>query len=212
MRWQTDDTSPPVTGRRFNGSAWSAVSPVSNFTYRLEGRPLDVRFRVTAGTANTYLDGMAMYYDKEVVGVSGGTKKVQAFRFFAVAQNLNTFAITAFLPDPDLLKCYHAETGQVYTYPSFDMQGYSIVFPANTFNNGGVTETTVTLRFEQTEGYAFDNAEKNANLLAANKLGSTDAALDRSQSGRGILLRNAAGQLREISLDSADNLVISTVP
>jgi hypothetical protein len=212
IRWQTDDTSPPVAGKRFDGTSWSALATPSNFTYRLEGRPMDLRFRVTAGTANSLLEGAAMYYDKEVVGVSGGTKKVQTFRFMAVAQNLNTFALTAFLPDPDLLKCYHAETGQVYTYPAFDMQGYSIVFPANTFNNGGSTETTVTLRFEQTEGYAFDNAEKNANLLAANKLGSLDASIDRSQSGRGIILRNAAGVLIEIGLDANNNFTLSTLP
>lgn len=211
IRWQTDDTSPPVAGKRFDGSSWSALSTPSNFTYRLDGRPMDLRFRVTAGTGSTLLEGAAIYYDKEIVGVSGGTKKIQSFRFMAVANNLNTFAITAFLPDPDLLKVYHAETGQVYTYPAFDMQGYSIVFPTNTFNNGG-NETTVTLRFEQTEGYAFDNAEKNAALLASNKLGSSDASLDRSQAGRGILLRNAAGLLREISLDANDNIVISTVP
>jgi hypothetical protein len=211
IRWQTDDTAPPVAGKRFDGTSWSALSTPSNFTYRLDGRPMDLRFRVIAGTASTLLEGAAIFYDKEIVGVSGGTKKVQSFRFFAVADNLNTFAITAFLPDPDLLKCYHAETGKVYTYPAFNIQGYSIVFPANTFYNGGV-ETTVTLRFEQTEGYAFDNAEKNANLLAANKLGSTDASIDRSQSGRGIILRNAAGTLVELAIDASNNITISTVP
>lgn len=211
IRWQTDDTSPPVAGKRFNGTSWSALATPSNFTYRLEGRPMDLRFKVTAGTGSTLLEGAAMYYDKEIVGVSGGTKKIQSFRFFAVANNLNSFAITAFLPDPDLLKVYHAETGQVYTYPAFDMQGYSVVFPVNTFNNGGV-ETTVTLRFEQTEGYAFDNAEKNAALLASSRLGSSDASIDRSQAGRGIMLRNSAGLLREISLDANDNIIISTVP
>ena len=211
LLWRNDISSPPVAGKRFNGTSWSALATPGNFTYVLNGRPMDLRFKVTAGTASTFLSGAAMYYDKEVVGVSGGTKKIQSFRFFAVANNTSTFAVTAFLPDPDLLKIYHAETGQVYTYPAFDMQGYSIVFPTNTFNNGGV-ETTVTLRFEQTEGYAFDNAEKNAALLASNKLGSSDATLDRSQAGRGILLRNAAGLLREISLDTNDNIIISTVP
>lgn len=209
--WRDDISSPPTPGKRFNGTSWSALGTSGNFVYVLNGRPMDLRFKVTAGTASTYLSGAAMYYDKEIVGVSGGTKKIQSFRFMAVANNTNTFAITAFLPDPDLLKCYHAETGQVYTYPAFDMQGYSIVFPTNTFNNGGV-ETTVTLRFEQTEGYAFDNAEKNANLLAANKLGSSDASVDRSQSGRGIILRNAAGTLVELAIDAANNITISTVP
>jgi len=212
LYWRNDSTSPPAPqGKRFNGTSWSSLATSATFVYVLNGRPMDLRFKVTAGTALTYLSGAAMYYDKEIVGVSGGTKKIQAFRFFAVADNTSTFNITAFLPDPDLLKCYHAETGQVYTYPAFDMQGYSIVFPTNTFNNGG-TETTVTLRFEQTEGYAFDNAEKNANLLAANKLGSSDASVDRSQSGRGIILRNAAGTLVELAIDASNNITISTVP
>jgi hypothetical protein len=212
LLWRDDISAPPAPqGKRFNGTVWSALATSGSFVYLLNGRPMDLRFRLTAGTASTFLSGAAVYYDKEVVGVSGGTKKIQSFRFFAVANNTNTFAITAFLPDPDLLKVYHAETGQVYTYPAFDMQGYSIVFPVNTFNNGGV-ETTVTLRFEQTEGYAFDNAEKNASLLASNRLGSSDASIDRSQAGRGIILRNAAGVLREISLDANDNIIISTVP
>jgi len=51
-------------------------------------------------------------------------------------------------PDPDLLEVHYVEAGQTFRYNAFSIDGQSIIFPANTFNNGGIP-STVTLVFDQ---------------------------------------------------------------
>ena len=56
----------------------------------------------------------------------------------------------------------------------------------------------------------FDSLNRAA--LAEQHLGSTNAALDFSQNGRGIILRNAAGVLVEVAIDALNNITISNYP
>jgi len=209
IKWRGDDTSPPVAGKRNNGTAWSALATPMNFCYKLEGRPLDLRVKVISSGSDALLNGYGIFYDHDATGVSGGTKKIKVERFKAVADNTSTFTIP-WVADPDLLKVYYAEAGQVFVWPAFEVNGYDIVFPDDTFNNGGV-EADITLIITQNEGTSFDNSDANGNLLAQNFLGSSNSAFDKSVAGRGIKLRNTNGDLREAILNENDEWEIYSV-
>jgi hypothetical protein len=118
--------------------------------------------------------------------------------------------LTTFTPDADLLSVYLVETGQVFKIGAFTLDGRTIRFPVNTFDNGG-TPTPYTLIADQTIGNSFDNSDLNGLLLTGNHLGSTDALVDKSLPGRGIFLRRPDGTLRELTIDDADNIVIYSV-
>lgn len=202
--------SSGTTGQLYNASTgtWStgviSVPQISIF-----GRSLDLRVRITSSAGSKSLDGVAVYYDPNYSVPATGVKKLDTKRFLST-DNLSSFTIN-FLPDPDLMTVYYVEGGQAFRFGAFSLDGYTVRFPTNSFNNGGVL-SNVTLVFEQTLGGSFDNSDANAALLAANRLGSTDATIDKSIAGRGIILRNAAGTLRELALDANDNIIISTVP
>lgn len=199
------------TASTYNGTIWAAAA--YGFYHSVVGRVLDLRTRVTSAGSPTYpcgLTGLALYYNKTDFGTVGAIRKTQRFVFNSVADNLSSFTLTAFTPDPDLLTCYYVEAGQVFKAPAFTVNGNVISFAANSFNNGGVP-ATVTLIFDQNSGGSFDNSDSNALLLAANFLGSTNGAIDKSSAGRGIFLRAPNGTLREIAIDNFDNIVIYSV-
>lgn len=158
--------------------------------------------RVTSSAANKALAGLGIFY-KEESRINGGTKKVDA-KVFTDSSIPATFELS-FIPDVDLLKVYHVETGQVYRSPAFSVQGTTITFPTGTFTGAG---SSITLIFDQIEGSSFDNSDQNAALLTANRLGSTNGAIDRSVAGRGILLRKPNTVFGEITLDNNNNLGI----
>lgn len=182
----------------FNGTIW-ATNAAQTLVHRLEGRPLDLRVRVTSSTSSVEMKGYAVLYGRETQVVSG-LKNRQVISFDGTVDNTNEFILSNFLPDPDLLRIYHAETGQVYVKGSrsFYLDGHKVIFPVNTFNGLG----TVTLVFDQPDGVSFDNSEINGAILSANFLGSTDALIDRSQPGRGIMLRSPNGSLYEITIQN----------
>jgi hypothetical protein len=169
-----------------------------------------LRVKITSSAGSKRLNGYGILYDLQTAGIVGGIKNRQVFRFNSTT-NPNSFALTNFSPDPDLLNVYMVETGQVFKAPSFYLSGNTVVFPANSFNNGG-TSADFTLVFDQTTGSSFDNSDSNGLLLASNFLGSNDASIDRSVNGRGIFLRRPDGTLREIALDDQDNLVVYSTP
>jgi hypothetical protein len=209
--WEGFGGGTPVGNRRSIAlTPWTAAPGATKFIYNVLGRPLDLRLRVTSSAGSKSIEAFTTLYDKEIVGISGGIKNIQSFRFQAVADNLSQFQLTAFAPDVDLLNVYHVERGKVYRFGVFSMQGSKLVFPANFFYNAGVEET-VTLICTQLEGSSFDNSDSNALLLANNFLGSTDATIDRSQPGRGIVLRRPDGGLREISISNTDTIVVTVV-
>jgi hypothetical protein len=209
VRARVDNSAPlgPNTLTEFNGTAW-APNVTQSLIYRIEGRELNLRVRITSSAADVLLKGYGIFYSRQE-GIINGIKNREVQTFDGTIDNFNTFTLTNFLPEADLLKVYHVQTGQVYLYGTsgFSLNGQQVVFPANTFNG----LDTVTLVFDQIEGTSFDNSDQNAALLAANFLGSTDATIDRSQNGRGIFLRRPDGTLREITIDNSDNIVVYSV-
>jgi hypothetical protein len=189
-----------------DGTTWTPEG--EGFTYDLQGSVMDLRVRVTA-SATTQLAGYGILYEPTVSGTVDGVKNRQSF-FFNASDNLNEFTLTTFTPDADLLSVYLVETGQVFKIGAFTLDGRTIKFPVNTFDNGG-TPTPYTLIADQTSGNSFDNSDLNGLLLTGNHLGSTDALVDKSLPGRGIFLRRPDGTLRELTIDDADNIVIYSV-
>jgi hypothetical protein len=179
----------------------------ADVAYTLEGLELDLRVRITSGTDEVASEGFGLFYkdDNKVSPVDGNVFR-NVSTFIGDVDNLDTFTLT-FLPDPRLLHVYEWGTGQVYRYGAFVIQGYDVIFEPNTFNK----PETVSLEFLQIQGGSFDNSDKNASLLAANHLGSTDANIDLSVAGRGLFLRRPDGTLREITIDDSDNIVIYSV-
>jgi hypothetical protein len=209
INWRSDATLPPVVGKySTDGSTWSALT--GNFVYRIDGRPLNVRLKITSSAGNKILTAFALFYNLDPGQVSSGVKKRQVFRFNGNTENLNSFAVTNFQVDSDLVKVFRAETGECWVYPAFNTQGQTVVFPTNTFYSP--VSNTVTLVVDQNDGSSFDNSDLNAKLMAANHLGSTDSNIDKSVAGRGVILRRPDGTLRELALDNSDNITILSVP
>jgi len=199
------------SARTFNGTVWTTYA--NDLRFILRGRLADLRVRITSAGSPSYpcgLDGFGIFYGLQDVGVVGASRKTQRFGFNSVTDNTSSFAITAFNPDPDLLSCYWIEGGQVFKSPAFSLQSSTAVFPPNSFNNGGISQA-MTLVFDQNSGGSFDNSDSNARLLAANFLGSTSGADDRSAAGRGIFLRRPDGTLREITINNSDEIEVYSI-
>lgn len=189
----------------YNGSTWSAGSV--DVKYTISGHGYDLRVKITSSAGNKNLKAFGIFYDEHVGVVTEQIQALQKFTFSGNS-NISTFNVTRFLPNPDLLKVYDIKTGQVYRRPAFDVDGHTITFPTGTFLVPG---ETVELIFDQIEASGYDFSDQNANLLAANHLGSTDATVDKSMAGRGLYLRRPDGTLREICIDDNDNIVIYSV-
>ena len=201
--------SGSTTLQSYNGTIWAAVGTAS-LALELEGIELDLRFRITSVTDDVELKAVGIFYDLATAIVNYNERKREVFHFQAVADNLNEFTLTSFVPNPDFLSVYYIEAGQVYKAPAFSIQGQTVVFAEDQFNNEGV-EVTVTLVFDQNTGGAFDNSDLNALLLAENHLGSSDPSLDKSVSGRGIFLRRPDGTLRELIINDSDEVEIWSI-
>lgn len=189
----------------YNGTIWSAGT--ASIKYDISGHEYDLRIRVTSSASGKKLKAFGVFYDEHVGDVVTGIQALQKFTF---SGDLNTtsFTVTRFLPDPDNMKVYDIRTGQVYRYPAFSISGHAVTFASGTFLAPG---ETVELIFDQSQGSGFDHSDQNANLLAANHLGSTDATVDKSSAGRGIFLRKPNGELVEVCVDDANNIVIYSV-
>jgi hypothetical protein len=209
ISWGGYTGSAVTTAGAFDGSTWSSVffADTTHLKHIIEGRPLDLRLRITSGTTSVQLAAFAAFYE---IGtpIAHGTKNFDKKLFKSQTDNLSSFAIN-FVPDPDLLRVYRIGTGQVFKYPDFTFSGSTITFPVNTFYDS--SDKDVELHFVQTEGSSFDSSDKNALLLASNYLGSADSSLDRSQAGRGIFLRRPDGTLREITIDNNDLIAVYSV-
>ena len=195
-----DSSAGPTPNlRTYGGSVWSAEVANETAVYRLEGRVLDLRIRITSsGSVNDkLLSSYGLFYKYED-GVEF-TKPVflERFRFDGTVDNLNEFTITNFLPDSRLLMCFALGTGQVFRYGDFVLDGQKVIFPPNTFNVVGNVELEF-LQLQGVDGLASTVADS---LLAASFLGSKDDSIDKSQNGRGPTLKNANGDYIEIGLD-----------
>lgn len=194
----------------YKASYVPAVNQITLSNAQPRGANLDLRVKVissaTAGIKK--LKGYGIFYDKTLsAGVSSGAINAEVFEFDG---GLNTyeFTLTKFVPSPEILKVYDVNTGQVYVYGAFGLDGQKVVFESGQFYAPG---QTIKLNFMQIEGSIFDSSDVNGLLLASNHLGSTDANIDRSVAGRGIFLRRPDGTLREICIDNSDNIVVYSV-
>jgi hypothetical protein len=203
------NSSTGGTNRSYNGTLWSTSA--SGIAYTLSGHIYDLRVKVTSSAGSVLdpnkLKAFGIFYNETVGSVVTGYQALQKLNVDGNA-DVTQFTITSFLPNADFLKVYDIRTGQVYRYPAFSLSGNVVEFPSGTFLAPGVT---VELLFDQSEGTGYDYSDTNANLLASNHLGSTDATIDKSVSGRGIFLRRPDGTLREICIDNSDNIVIYSV-
>lgn len=200
------DTSSPTAAL---AKKWTGT--YSNFTgswtYSMKGIVLDVRVRITSSVNDSGIIGFGLFYGEENYPSTNLYRNIE-IQHFDGALNLNTFTLTEFLPNPDFLEVTLTKTGQTWKWPAFQISGYNVIFPANTFNMAG---STLTLRFDQTKGGAYDNSDRNLSMIAENHLGSQNASLDKSAPGRGIFLRRPDGTLREICIDDSDNIVVYSV-
>ena len=191
--------------RAYDGTVWSALT--SKTVFEVVGITLDLRVRITSGTTDVKLDGYAVLYDRLPGLLATGVKELEVFQVNG-SSNTVDFAVNNFLVNPELLRVYDVNTGQVYRYGAFTVNGNTVSFTSGQFYDPG---NTITLIFDQTSGGTFDNSDANALLLATNHLGSSDATIDRSIAGRGIFLRRPDGTLREICIDDNDNIVVYSV-
>lgn len=149
------------TGLSLNdGATWTPSS--DELKLRVKGSPLEVRVRITSSQGDVSIKGFGLFYEP-TAGIISGIKNVQTEEFLSNTDNENEFTLT-FLPEPDLLRVYHIQSGQVYVYPGFTISGNVVTFPVDTFQQE--SDETVTLKFVQTEGSSFDNSDQNANDIA----------------------------------------------
>lgn len=181
------------------GANWSNLARDMNF---------EVRFMVAGGSTVTTLKAVAAFYHEDLpLSISG--LDLQEMVEIDGDDNETEIVLTKFLPDPARMKVYDINSGQVYRYPAFALDGHKVLWATGTFLSPG---ETIKLLFDQSEGSGFDNSDANAALLAANHLGSTDATISRALAGRGIILMRPDGTLRELALDNNDQPMILSVP
>jgi uncharacterized delta-60 repeat protein len=206
--WRTDSSAPTAASNfsTFNSPTWTA-QPTIDAVYRWEGIELDLRVRITSGTTDVALEGYGIFYNKQLGNIVTGLKQIEVFKFSGDDDETD-FLINNFVVEPELLKVYDVNSGQVYRYGAFTINGNTVQFTAGQFDMPG---ENITLIFDQTNGGAFDNSDANAVLLATNHLGSTDPNYDKSVAGMGIFLKRPDGVLREIAIDNADNIVVYSV-
>lgn len=206
ISWQGQTAAATPYARHFDGTTWTVFS-TNALAYNLYGIAIDLRVQVTSSTTSK-LAGIGLFYNAQTSGLSTSNVKQRQVFSFSGSANTTSFTITNFVPDPDLLKVYDVGTGQVYTYGAFSINGMNVNFTSGQFLSPG---NTITLVFDQTVGGSFDNSDRNANLLATNHLGSSDATVDRSLAGQGLFLRSPNGTLYEITVADDGSIATYTV-
>lgn len=196
------------TDNAYKASYVNGATEINLSSSTIQGITLDLRVRITSSAASKKLEGYGIFYDKALsASVASGSLNIEEFQFDG-ALDTYQFTLTKFLPHPDLLRVYDVNTGQVYLYGAFILNGQRVDFDPGQFYQPG---QTIKLRFMQLEGSVFDSSDTNALLLAGNNLGSTEASLDRSSPGRGIFLRRPDGVLVEVTVDNSNNIVVYSV-
>lgn len=202
----TSGTYPEGDSVKFNGTAWFTDAG-NQAVFDLDGYTYDLRVKITASQTASLL-GLGVFYGEQNPLVYDEHQAIQRFDLDG-DDDETELTVTKFVPDPLTCKVYLVNTGQVIRWPAFAVDGRKLVFAAGQFLIPG---ETVYVLVDQSEAQVFDNSDMNANLLASNHLGSTDATIDRSQPGRGIIVQRPDGTKREITLDNFDNIVVLSVP
>lgn len=199
-----DSSSPGATlAKQYNGSVWNTA--VYALVYIFEGITYDLRLRIDSTTNGSKLLGYGIFFGRQSAGtIVAGTPK-QMRTTFSGSDNVYSFTLP-FTPDPDFLRVYDVQSGQVYVYPTFDISGNVVTFLSGTFLVPG---TSITLLFDQSMGTGYDNSDRNRALMAENGLGGQNGN-DASSPGVGLKLRSANGQLWHIVVQ--DSGAILTTP
>lgn len=169
----------------------------------------DFRLRITSSAGSKAVEAFGLYYRNIDAGMMvTGRNNTETQTFNSATEKLSpcSFTLTRFMPDPDFILAIC--DGAVYHAGDFaSIDGYKITFADNFFQEASPGRT-MKIKFMHVGAGSFDNSDVNANLLAAQHLGSTDATFDRSVAGRGIMLKRPDGTLREMALDNDDNWTV----
>jgi hypothetical protein len=203
----TDNTSVTELIKQYNGTVWADISS-NQGVYKIEGRELDLRLKITASEASA-IKGVGIYYGEEP-NASAGSLKTQVFPVETSA-GVKTLTVDNFVPDKDLLEVIIPSRGQIFRQdPStFTISGKDLVFEEDFFKD--LPAQTISVIVDQNRGTIYDGSDENRTVLAENHLGSQVSSLDKSVNGRGILLRNSTGTLVEVWVDGSNNIQISEV-
>lgn len=173
----------------------------TSIVQKIEGRKLSLLLRYTAGSTSQ-LSGYGVYYGEEGINANR-VKRRNAFSFNGV-DNLNEFQLT-WNADPEFVEVSDRITGQVWGVPSFELQNNKVVFPLNFFNG----RDEVYLVAKQVETGSYDGNPELKKIIIENHLGSNDASLDHSVSGRGPIVSTDVTAIKvELTIDENYNLVI----
>src|SRR5690606_19169213 len=190
---------------QYDGVNWTAHTGFQA-VFQLMQFDYDLRVRITASQASS-LAGYGVFYGE---GTPANYTQEQNIQRIDVDGSLDQteFTVTKFIPDAMKLRVYDVNSGQVYRFPAFAIDGRKVVFAAGQFLAPG---ETIVLLFDQSEQGAFDNSDANGNLLATNGLGSTDPSVDRSSPGVGLKLRSPDGTLWHITVTDAGAIVTTAL-
>ena len=159
-----------TTGASYNGTVWAGSASTKAST--VKGRVHDLRIKITAGTALTYLEGMGVYFGvDEGITAPNGTKNVQRF-LFTGDENKTVFTLN-WTPDPDLIEFYDVYRGQVYVIDNdtVRLSGQTVTFDSGTFSFPG---ESILLIARQIKGIGIDNSDSNAAAISAHSTNLID--------------------------------------
>jgi len=191
-----DSTSPTVDRLAVNnGSVWSAVAGQA-MAYKVEGRPLDFRIRVTS-SAPMVMTAFGAFYDHQPINQVTATRGVQRERFQGLTPP-DDFLITEFLPLADHLEIWDPDTGDSWKVggtQGWEINGRTLIPPPTFIYD----DRNYEFIFIQNKiAGVIDDSPFNSAIIGDNYLGSTDPSIDRSRAGKGIKLRAEDGILYEI--------------
>jgi hypothetical protein len=155
---------------------WTA-SATDSIKYTLKGSQIDLRVKITASTGTVALQGLGAFLGRNYNGIATGATRLETVTFNSATDNRSTFTLTKFLPDPRTLTVEYPQTGQVFSYPAFQVNGYQVIFPTDTFKNRGI-DVPVTLNFRQTVGQNVDASDLNGANISALSQWAASGLLD----------------------------------
>ena len=195
---RVDSSSPLIPDiKAYDESTFSAVSG-SAAVYKVEGRELDLRLRITA-SQDTLLDGYGVLYDPNVTSARTQNYPTQLF-YLNGDDNVLTLAITEFNLNVDTLVLSDINTGQAWVWPAFGLSGNNLIFPSGAFEKPG---EQVILKASLFGGGSFANDDNINTQLAENYVWSGNPSQDKSLPGRGPTYRTESNDLIEVGFDAS---------
>lgn len=150
-------------GADYNGTIWTGGT--STKAFEAEGRPLDLRVRVTSSAGDVFVEGYGVYYDSSIGIQPSSTRKIQKF-VFSGDENRTDFACN-FQVDPYIVTVHDVYRGQSYVPDSASdsplrVDGNTLKFATDTFDFPG---ETIILIVRQLEGNGVDVSQENSQKI-----------------------------------------------